>query len=304
MLIRFVHTGKAFLPEIDAYRQFFEQHAINTVVDRPRQNSSAKPDVEWWFMGKQFSGKNKSAVLIHEYASSSLPPFRRWKDLIKRTLNVKPDFRLFLNEYTQSQLGFNDDIPQGLRDMGINIPEMGNTKTEKKYDFIYCGSVSKDMHFEKLLECFTKEGLNEKTLLVLSNGYQEYQQKHLPYRNIFFEGPVAQQQVASHIRSARFAINYKPDIEPHNHQTSTKLLEYAACGIPIITTDFFWMRQFQEKWGGMYFYLKPDLSNFGWEAISQFNYANPDLSHWSWENQIRRSGVLEFLTSKFSEISF
>jgi hypothetical protein len=62
--------------------------------------------------------------------------------------------------------------------------------------------------------------------------------------------------------------------------------------------------QFQQRNGGDFFYLEPDLSNFTWKALQQYHFSFPDLSEWTWERQIRMSGVLEFLASKFPEVKF
>ena len=64
-----------------------------------------------------------------------------------------------------------------------------------------------------------------------------------------------------YLSRARFALNYIPDEEPFNAQTSTKFLEYAAMRIPVITTNYFWISEFKERYGGNYFILKEDLSN-------------------------------------------
>jgi hypothetical protein len=160
------------------------------------------------------------------------------------------------------------------------------------------------MMFDILLKCFTKNNLLKKTLLVLSKDYEKYAQRYEHYTNIIFKGPVEKNKVADYIRDAKFAINYKPNIEPHSFQTSTKLLEYAACHARVITSDFPWIRDFQKKYGGNYFYLLPDLSNLTWENVNKYEYAFPDLAEWSWEKQIRKSGVLEFLQSKFPQILF
>jgi glycosyltransferase involved in cell wall biosynthesis len=302
MLIAFTHAFKAFLPEIEAYRQFFEQYGIETAEVRPDQVEKLQPEVEWRFMGIHFS-RSKAPALIHEYASCSLPPWRDAKDFIKRRLNIIPAYRLFLNEYVHERLAFEDDVPYGFRDMGI-YPQQ-NINTEKKnYDFIYTGSATREMQLEKLFECFKRYSLENKTLLVLSKNYEALQEKYRAFSNIIFKGPVAQKEVRSYINQSRFAINYKPDIAPHNEQTSTKFLEYAACGIPVITTDFKWMRKFQQQYGGSYFYLDAALTNLDWHAIHQFQYSFPDLTNWTWEKQIRGSGVLQFLQGKFGDLGF
>jgi hypothetical protein len=301
MLIAFTHQFKAFLPEIAVYRQFFEQYGIETIEVKPDRLASIRPDVEWRIMGAQFK-KGRAPVLIHEYASGSLPPWRKTKDFIKSKFTVKPDFRLFLNKYVQEQFSFNDNVAYGFRDMGINRQRTAGAAVEKIYDFIYTGSVSRDMKIEKLLDCFSQPGLKNKSLLILSKNYQDLQNRYSGCSNIIFKGPVAQDEVSSYISRASFAINYKPVIAPHSHQTSTKMLEYAACEIPIITTDFAWVRRFQQQYGGKYFYLSNDLSNLDWEKIKEFQYAFPDLSEWTWEKQIRNSGVLEFLEQRSGKI--
>lgn len=301
MLIAFTHAFKAFLPEIEAYRQFFEQYGITTAVARPEQVEKLQPEVEWRFMGLHFN-KSKAPLLIHEYASASLPPLRDAKDYIKGRFNIAPGYRLFLNEYVKSRFNFQDKVPFGFRDMGIYPQVIAEEK--KLYDFIYVGSVSRDMQIGKLLDCFKKYSLEDKTLLMLCKDYEALQKKYQAFSNIKFKGPVLQAEVNRYIKQARFAINYKPDIAPHNEQTSTKFLEYAACGIPIITTDFAWMRKFQQQYGGNYFYLDSAFSNFEWHTVNQFQYSFPDLKEWTWEKQIRNSGVLQFLQGKFGDLGF
>lgn len=294
MLIAFTHAFKAFLPEIAVYRQFFEKFGIETIEVNTREIETLRPDVEWRFMGTQFK-KSKAPVLIHEYASASLPPARKAKDFIKARFTVKPHFRLFLNDYVRQQFSFHDGVPYGFRDMGISSAPVDYSAEKKLYDFIYVGSVSREMHMEKLLDCFTRPGLRYKKILVLSKNYEVLQQKYNRYSNIIFKGPVPQTDVSRYIWQSSFALNYKPGIAPHSHQTSTKLLEYAACGIPIITTDFAWMRSFEKNYGGKYFYLAHDLSNLEWEKLHSFQYGFPKLEDWSWEKQIRESGIMEFL---------
>jgi hypothetical protein len=303
MLIAFVHEYKAFLPEIAAYRQFFERYGIETVETTPNKAEAGNARVEWRFMGRH-TNRSMLHTVIHEYASASLPPFRKVKDYIKRKVNVNPDFRLFLNPYVRQQLSFGDAVPFGFRDMGI-YPDILQPAPEKKiYDFIYLGSVSKDMAMDRLLKCFTKPALREKSLLVLSKNYELLRDRFSGFPNIIFKGPVPQQEVYVHIRQSKFAINYKPDIAPHNEQTSTKFLEYAACQTPIITTDFAWMRHFTKQFGGNYFFLEKNLANLSWENVNNFQYSFPDMSEWIWEKQIRRSGVLEFLQKSHPRQNF
>ncbi len=304
MTIRFIHPHKAFLPEIIAYVDFFTAHGINTeVVSRAEVHNSAC-EVEWHFLG-QHSRRNKAVITIHEYASASVPPLSTLKDRIKKLINTRPDYRIFNNDYVQHQFQWNDAIPFGIRNYGIPpgtdhlLPGI-----QKQYDFVYVGTVDKGRNLELLFNCFTKGALKERSLLVLSRAYNALSAAYAGTANITFKGPVPYHEVYTHIQQAKYGINYMPDIVPYNQQTSAKFLDYAACRMPVVTTDYAWVRQFQNNYGGSYFYLQPDLKNFTWEKINNFSYAQPDLSSWTWEKQIRSCGVLTFLESKFPGLKF
>jgi glycosyltransferase involved in cell wall biosynthesis len=229
-----------------------------------------------------------------------------WKNKSKSFFNTQPDFRLFLNEYVRKAFSFYDNIPYGYRDMGIPAewlqPEMNHP--EKEYDFIYTGDCSPFRELERLLNCFSTGALQQHSLLIVGKDYEPLQEVYRQHSNIMFTGPVPYNDIPTWLRKARYGINFIADKEPINRQTSTKLLDYAACGLPVITTRYQWMEQFHQRQGGNYFYLSPDLSNFNWEAIKQFDYASPDLAEWTWDKQIRKSGVLEFLKARFPEIGF
>lgn len=306
MTIVFVHDNKAFLPEteVQACSQFFAKYGIKCVLATRKEAELLPRQVEWFFMGVDHTLRRPGIIKIHEYSSSSLPPLRRLKDRVKRYYNTQPDFRLFLNEYVQQQFNFRDGVPMGFRDMGITPGLMlgAEQAADKVYDFIYCGSVTKDIRFDRILDRFLPgASMAGHTILVLSMNFEHLADKYRENSNIVFKGPVKHEAVGQHLQKARFAISYKPDIEPHNHQTVTKLLEYAAYKVPIITSDLAWVRSFGKQYGGQFFYLAPDFSNFSMEALEQFSFEFPDLTSWTWEQQMRKSGVIEFLASKFPE---
>jgi hypothetical protein len=307
MTIAFVHNNKALLPELYAYSDFFSRYNIKCEVVTKNELKGVSRQIEWFFMGFDTSKRIDGILKIHEYASTSMPPARRLKDRLKRYVNTQPDFRLFLNEYVRSQLKFNDHCPWGYRDMGLHTswlkPPAEHIK--KEYDFVYCGSVTKDIAINRLLNHFIPSApMGNRSLLVVSRNYETLQQQYRTASNIQFTGPVPHHSVVDFIRKAHFAINYKPDIEPHSYQTVTKLLEYVACKTPVITSRLPWVTQFLLRYGGNFFYLEPHLSNFTWEAVQQFNFSFSDLSEWTWERQIRGSGVLAFLESKFPGLKF
>ena len=99
MTIAFVHSHRSFLPELDAYSNFFSAYGIQTTAIGPNETASSRADLLWHFMGTDNSHSKNDVVTIHEYGSASVPPFRKWKDLMKRFLSPKPGYRIFLNQY-------------------------------------------------------------------------------------------------------------------------------------------------------------------------------------------------------------
>jgi hypothetical protein len=302
MLIAFVHNQKAFLPEVNVYIDFFKSKGVKCEVVHPEGLKLLKPDAAWYFMGTNVR-RLPGAIIIHEYTSASVKPFGVAKDSFKTLLNTKPDYRIFLNEYVRGAFSFTDKVPYGLRDMGVDKEWLDTPKStvKKLNSFIYTGEW-RDRNIEKLLDVFATGKMKGYKLLLVSKDYEDLKQTYQNYSNITFDGPVPYDEMPDHIRSAMFAINFIPDQRPYNRQTSTKLLEYAACKTNIVSTEYEWMRWFEKNYGGKYLFLKDDLSNFTPEIVENFEYGFPDLAEWTWQKQIERSGVVQFLARKFPEL--
>ena len=296
MKIAFIHNDKAFLPELSAYGDFFQKQNIQTCLVKYGREESSDADVYWYFMGFYPNAKHKKKLIIHEYASASVPPYRKLKDFLKSRFTPRPHFRLYLNEYVRQQININDEIPFGYRDMGISEEFFHpRPETPKEFDFIYSGNLSKQRKLRDLLMCFNQGPLKTRTLLLLGNDNGGLAQTFGHCKNIFFQSSVPWQEVPGWLARARYAMNYVPDEEPYNAQTPTKFLEYAAMKMPVISTNYFWISEFQERYGGKYFLLKEDFSNMTWERIRAFHFESPKMDSWRWEEKIRDSGILEFL---------
>jgi len=246
MTIAFVHPHYALLPELDAYKTYFENKGIHTVVIDSADIGKTEADIEWHFMGIHRK-KKPSTITIHEYGSASVPPLAAIKDRFKKIINVKPDYRVFFSEYVREKLLFNDEVPYGFRDHGV--PRISPAPTKKEYDFIYAGSVERKRNLSSLFKCFVNGPLRDKRLLVLSRDYENLFTSLGKPTNIEFKGPVKQEDVYHYIQSSQYALNFIPDIQPFNNQTSSKFIDYAACMTPIITSDYAWVRNFQEREG-------------------------------------------------------
>jgi hypothetical protein len=299
MKIAFVHNHQAFLPELAAYQDFFLMQNIETCVATYGRENESGADVYWYLMGFYPRAFNKKKLIIHEYSSASVPPYRKMKDFLKSRFTPRPHFRLYLNEYVREQINIHDEVPFGYRDMGVGESFLQPSEIpagKKEFDFIYSGNLSATRKLEKLLKVFDQGNLKAHSILVLGKDESGLSKTFAHCSNILFQTAVPWKEVPSYLVRASYSVNFIPDEEPYNAQTSTKFLEYAAMKIPIISTNYFWMAEFQERYGGNYFLLKEDLSNLTWERIIQFPYAFPALDSWRWEEKIRASGVLEFLS--------
>jgi glycosyltransferase involved in cell wall biosynthesis len=296
MKIAFIHNHKAFLPELAAYQVFFQEQNIETCIAKYGEEELTGADVFWYIMGFYPGFRIKKKLIIHEYASASVPPYRKLKDFLKSRLTLRPHFRLYLNEYVREQINIHDEVPFGYRDMGISeqffhpMPEV-----RKEYDFIYSGNLSARRRLDEMLKVFAQGALGNRSILMLGDDEDGLSKRFGHCKNIFFQPAVPWQGVADWLAKARFAINFIPDEEPFNAQTPTIFLEYAAMKMPVISTNYFWISEFQERYGGNYFLLKQDLSNMTWERIKGFPFEYPKLEGWRWEEKIKDSGVLEYL---------
>ncbi len=296
MKIAFIHNHRAFLPELNAYQTFFQQEQIATCVAKYGEEKASGADVYWYMMGFFPRSFHKNKLIIHEFASASIPPFRKLKDLLKSRLTPRPHFRLYLNEYVRDQLNIHDEVPFSYRDMGISDVFLHSSdKQEKEYDFIYVGNLSAKRKLETLLRIFERGAMKIKSILLVGNDEDELANKFSHCPNIFFQDAVPWSDMPFQLRRARYAINYVPNLEPFNAQTSTKFLEYVAMKIPVISTNYFWISEFRERFSGNYFLLKDDLSNLTWERITAFPYEFPNLQSWRWEVKIKESGILDYL---------
>ena len=90
MKIAFIHNHRAFLPELAAYQSFFQKQNIDTCVADYKEEEKSGADVYWYMMGFFPKSFHKKKLIIHEYASASVPPYRKLKDFLKSRLTPTP----------------------------------------------------------------------------------------------------------------------------------------------------------------------------------------------------------------------
>lgn len=298
--ILFIRSEKSFLPEIDAYIEYFNKTNEFRAYDSLNIKGEYKVDdfdVVWEFKGLGGT-KVKRQILIHEYASLSIGSFAKFKNLLKLRINPKPDLRIFLNRNVKDGFNFNDGIDYCYRNMGIAESFIKFKDSKKEYDFVYTGSICKEREIDKLLKIFTEK--SNGNLCLIGNVEDDIYKRYKNNKDIIFTGKVPYYEVPEIASRAIYGINYIPDKYPFNIQTSTKLLEYLALGLKIITTDYKWIRQFEEKNNCNFYKLKGNGINFDIKYIERYSFKNNfNAEENLWNNIIDDSKIKE----KILEIS-
>lgn len=279
-----IHPGKAYLPEIEAYKKYFNNYDIqfiDCIKDLNNDYDENSYDLLWYIMGTDFKKINKPKV--HDYASISTGKYIYFKDKVKKYFNQKPNLRLFLNETIKNRYTFKDDIPSLIRDMGVDEIFLKKYFIEKKYDFVYLGAITYERKIPQLLEKFKNE-LKNNTLLVIGSIPEDISIKFKEVTNITFAGKIEYFDVPKYISKAKYGINMIPNIYPYNVQTSTKLLEYCALGLKVISTDYIWLNEFENKYNARFYKIDENLKNFNIDNIEDFEFCIPNLESLKWNN--------------------
>lgn len=291
MKILFQRAAKANLPEIDAYMEYIKKYTNYEVYDSNNVLDDQVYDVIWKFMGTDFYyKKSHSKFLVHEYASLSIGKNSVIKDQIKKIFNKKPDLRIFLNTYIEKKMGFKDEIVTFNRDMGIKAIFFEKIYQEKKYDFVYIGEISKERNLHLLLENMIE---NQYTFLFIGRIEEELFEKYKKYKQFTFLGLIPQKEIPFYAKQAEYALNLIPNIEPYNQQTSTKLLEYCALGLKIVSSKYYWVEQFEKNRNAQFYYF--DYQKFNFIGIEKFNFVTPDVKDLEWNTLLSKTPLLEIL---------
>lgn len=294
--ILFSRSEKAMRPGIEAYIEYFNQSEEFEVV--VNHEGDFVPDYSIFDVVWECKGiggvKKGDYVLVHEYNSLSTAPFPKTKNILKVRLNTKPDMRVFLNKFVAKQFHFKDDVPTFYRDIGIDPQTLTlsqHKNNTKEYDFVYLGAISKAREIDQLLKGFITSNTNKSFLLIGDTNNEIYDEfKNEP--NIVFTGRVPFKEVAKIAVKAKYGINYIPDRYPFNIQTSTKLLEYMAMDLKIITTDYQWVRDFEKTTQSQFFYIDDKHPTFEMKNIEGFAFKNnAQFEDLYWDNIIDKSGI-------------
>ena len=276
MLIHFIHPGSAYLPELAAYGDFLAALGHSAQVHSRPASVPADAVICWWMCGRvphDAARRLSHAFHIHEYASASVPPWSKVKDRAKRALQPVPQYRLFQNTWVRDRLGFSDGVPYEFRDMGVEPSFLAPCarRAAPEFDGVYLGDMQRLRQFVPLLTALQQAG--QRTLLI---GEPPVDLRKTLHTLGHVTGRVPHGQVPTLLRRARYGLNLVPEQLPYSQQTSTKLIEYCAAGLPVVSTNYDWVRAFEARHGARFAYLPipdiagcmvPDVSTLAWPRV-------------------------------------
>ena len=275
-----IKNPNSFLPEVYAYYDFFIEYDCGI---EPRIYDSISDvkyaDVAIVFYGFYPRWRRYKFPIIGEYNSLSIGRFRKVKDLIKRIVN-KQDNVVFLNKFVKNELNYNDDKVI-IRGMGYKKELIKDRLEPKKYDIVYSGTIDRVGIKENIIRLAE---LGFKIALVGSDEYI--------HENVYSLGKLNLKDVYNIYSLSEYGLNYTPDIFPYNYQDSTKVIEYCACGLKVITNKYYWINEFEITSKAKFIDID-DVENVN--SIKDFEYIIPDVYQYSWENIIFNSGIISLI---------
>lgn len=290
--IALVHPGRAILPEIDVYARYF--HAKGWQMDTYTNlefSPSKAYSVTWYMMGTALPFRSKSPVTIHEYISTSIPPFRTLKNLFKRYATPMAQGRVFADSSIAHILGYQIDANTRFRPPGVSAafftPRI--RKEQPTFDFVYTGAMDTIRNIQQPLLQLMK-GVPDCRILLVGDPPPQLWNTLRKYPQLTFTGKVAYRDIPELLAQAEYGLNLIPDIAPLNQQPSLKLLEYCAAGMKIITTDVPWARAFAQRRGGTFYFLSPDRP-ISRNALTYFPFKTPNVQDLCWETIMERAAL-------------
>ena len=116
----------------------------------------------------------------------------------------------------------------------------------------------KGVRFKNFLTHFTDK-FKASTILLIGDPPADLSNKFKDYPNIVFTGKVDYLKIPGLLHKCMYGINYIPNEYPFNVLTAVKLIEYCACGLKIISTDYEWVRNFEKRENAAFFYTNENF---------------------------------------------
>lgn len=284
-------SAKAFLPEFKAIADYLAgDEAFEVMFHATRADSSlVDGDVVLLALGLAPFNVRNSSVVVGRYASTSTGYFRSLKDLVKRYGNRSLDLVLSQNQYVHRRMcdpqQANKFLPMGY------FPDLvrDTNATETEYDVIYSGTTRRPGVLNAIVN------LADLGFRVAVAGDSSLSLKH---KNVVNLGRLSLEQTYDAYAKAVYGLNYVPDVEPYSMQASTKLIEYVASGLKVITNNYSWVRSFALDREAQFLEFSHGITR---RTVESFPYVTPAIDDLGWPRlfeSIDLRGTLQRLVEK------
>ena len=294
--VHFVHTGTAYMPELAAYEAHLSQLGHRSQRHSDPATVPVDADIVWWICGRvsaHHSHRLRRSLQVHEYASASVGCLPGLKDRLKRWQHPRPDHRVFLSEWVRERMGFDDGVPDSLRDMGVPAAFLeARPPDAPDHDLVYLGEMSRLRGFLPVLQAISQAGLK---LLLIGQVPADLEGVLRLTPGVRCTGRIPQSEVPTQLLRARAGLNLMPDRLPLSMQTSTKVLEYLAVGLPVLSNDYPWARRVAAQYPDRVQLLADLRLPERWaQALAQVPAPLQDRSHLQslvWSDRLARMNV-------------
>ena len=198
---------------------------------------------------------------------------------LKRLINVRPNIYSFLNENVRKKMWFTKNINYITRGMGVD--DIGLEKfidQPKIFDVVYCGSNRTGLFNE--IKRIADMGL---TVALIGPSEQ------IEHRNITSFGRRLPSEVKELITQCRYGLNYTPDVFPFNIQDSTKVIEYSAYNLGVITNRYQWIDDFERERSANFMNLESLKTK---KDLDLYPFVIPNVADLFWGDLIDRTGLV------------
>jgi len=289
--IGLLKSEKAFYPENKAYKQYLESNFGYVVEEFENILEADKySDLIIFHCGfLPFWIKLKTPIIM-EYHSLSVTKFPKLKNILKRALNRKGAAYIFLSEVVQNDFYFNS-LPKDkyiIRGMGVDKNLVNNNVCEKLYDFIYMGTLSREDVKNYILK-IAQSGF----LIIVAGCSLEDKDFFKENSNVICHGRIQQEELFLLAKKCKYGLNYTPDVYPLNIQDSTKVIEYCALGLKVVTNKYSWINSFELSTGSQFMNLNDFLALPS--SIDSFEFKNGEVDKFSWDKILQASKIEELI---------
>ena len=275
-------SPRACLPEVRAYQEYFVGHGFSVSLVEQGAYRPGQVDAVLLFHGFHPFWRNYPRIVISEYHSLTVGKGGYLKDWLKRLLNVRGDLWVFLNDDVRKRLLIGDGPRVHYRPMGFygDLVESA-AASGKDFDLVYSGSM--------------RPGLSETIRRLAEQGYSVAvagSDGTFEHPNVTWFGKVDVDASYRLMARSRVGLNYVPDEYPLNVQDSTKVIEYCALGLGVLSNRYYWVEKFESERNARFMYLE-DKGNAA--GLREFEFFVPDVSDLEWSKIMEKSGLARSL---------